>query len=416
MMLSNMLDLRPALVLTLFTALEFVITLKDVRVSVPAAIRRGDNANLICHYDMEGAALYSVKWYKGKREFFRYTPKENPSLKAFPVLGISVERSKSNGSHLSLNSVEPTMSGKYSCEVSADSPSFHTMIVSSEMEVVDIPMSKPHITGLKPYYRIGDLLIGNCTSYNSKPAANLTWLVNNVEVNPKQTMPHQVWRDPENALETSNLGLYFQVTNYHVGRGKLKFTCLARIYNIYEQRAERIIEDERPNLLSAASAAPVGLSANYIHSLYDQFPASSYHLDGGGGGGGDFDQNQNSDAYMTQLQDMSSSASTSWPLTSSSSPVPLLLLLLTTLALTTSSQSTSLPKPLTRLPEMMATAVMQMRHRILSHSAAPSSQQQLPLPANPRCWWSAHNKNRENSQRQLNDTSTAISILPKMFS
>lgn len=70
---------------------DFAITVKDVRVSVPAAIRRGDNANLICHYDMEGAVLYSVKWYKGKREFFRYTPKENPSLKAFPLLGITVE-------------------------------------------------------------------------------------------------------------------------------------------------------------------------------------------------------------------------------------------------------------------------------------------------------------------------------------
>ncbi|KXJ75447.1 hypothetical protein RP20_CCG011726 [Aedes albopictus] len=70
---------------------DFVIPLKDVRVSVPAAIRRGDNANLICDYDMEGDTLYSVKWYKGKREFFRYRPKENPSLKTFPVLGITVE-------------------------------------------------------------------------------------------------------------------------------------------------------------------------------------------------------------------------------------------------------------------------------------------------------------------------------------
>lgn len=42
----------------------------------------------------------------------------------------------SNESHLTLTSVEPTISGKYSCEVSADAPSFHTMLVSSEMEVI----------------------------------------------------------------------------------------------------------------------------------------------------------------------------------------------------------------------------------------------------------------------------------------
>lgn len=339
MMLSNMLDLRPALVLTLLTTIDFVIPLKDVRVSVPAAIRRGDNANLICDYDMEGDTLYSVKWYKGKREFFRYRPKENPSLKTFPVLGITVERSQSNGSYLTLTAVEPTMSGRYTCEVSADAPSFHTMVISSEMEVVNIPMSKPLISGLKPYYRIGDLLMGNCTSYYSKPAANLTWLVNGNEVSPKQTVLYSIVRDPDNGLETSILGLFFQVTNYYVGRSKLKFTCVARIYNVYEQRTERTLEDERPNMLAAsasASASPVGLNVNnhHIHSLYEQFPASSYHHLDSGGGGGDFD-NQNSDAYMTQLQDMSSAASdsfsrTSWPLTRHQLVllVPTLLLLL----------------------------------------------------------------------------------------
>ncbi|XP_055642208.1 uncharacterized protein LOC129779003 isoform X2 [Toxorhynchites rutilus septentrionalis] len=276
---------------------------------------------------MEGAALYSVKWYKGKREFFRYTPKGNPELMVFPLPGITVERSHSNGSHLTLTAVEPTMSGKYSCEVSADAPSFHTMIVSSEMEVVDIPMSRPHITGLKPYYQIGDLLIGNCTSYNSKPAANLTWFVNSNEVAPKQIVPYPISKDPENGLETSTLGIFFQITHHYAGRGKLKFTCVARIHNVYEQRSEMYLEDERPNMLASASASPVGLSANYIHSLYDQLPASSYHHHDAGGGG-DFD-NQNSDAFMTQL-DMSSSAasssSTRWALTRQLL-LPILLLL-----------------------------------------------------------------------------------------
>ncbi|XP_055539335.1 uncharacterized protein LOC129726538 [Wyeomyia smithii] len=332
MILSNMLDLRPALLLTLFATIEFVSTLKDVRVSVPAAIRRGDNANLICHYDMEGAALYSVKWYKGKREFFRYTPKENPSLKAFPVLGITVERSQSNGSYVTLSTVEPTMSGKYSCEVSADSPSFHTMIVSSEMEVVDVPISKPHITGLKSFYRIGDLLTGNCSSHNSKPAANLTWFINSNEVNPKQTVPYAIWKNPETGLETSTLGLFFHITQHYLGRGKLKFTCVARIHSVYEQRTERFVEDEQPNILASASASPpLGMSINYIHSLYDQFPASSYHHHDHGGSGGDFD-NQNSDAYMTQLQDMSSSSASSSrtrsPMTISSRRQPLRPLLL----------------------------------------------------------------------------------------
>lgn len=70
---------------------DFALTLKDVKVLVPAAVKRGENVNLICQYDLEGDTLYSMKWYKGKREFFRFTPKENPSLQIFPVPGIYVE-------------------------------------------------------------------------------------------------------------------------------------------------------------------------------------------------------------------------------------------------------------------------------------------------------------------------------------
>jgi hypothetical protein len=39
---------------------------------------------------MEGDSLYSVKWYKGRREFYRYSPKENPPMKAFQLPGIHV--------------------------------------------------------------------------------------------------------------------------------------------------------------------------------------------------------------------------------------------------------------------------------------------------------------------------------------
>lgn len=54
-------------------------------------MKKGDNANLACSYDMEGDSLYSVKWYKGRREFYRYTPKENPSMKVFHQTGITVD-------------------------------------------------------------------------------------------------------------------------------------------------------------------------------------------------------------------------------------------------------------------------------------------------------------------------------------
>jgi hypothetical protein len=46
------------------------------------------------------------------------------------------QQQASNESQLTLSNVVPVTGGKFSCEVSADFPSFHTIIVSGDMEVV----------------------------------------------------------------------------------------------------------------------------------------------------------------------------------------------------------------------------------------------------------------------------------------
>lgn len=74
----------------LYTFFPEAKALRDVEVIVPTAVRRGEHARLHCFYDLEGDSLYAVKWYKGRREFYRYTPKENPAMKTFTVNGINV--------------------------------------------------------------------------------------------------------------------------------------------------------------------------------------------------------------------------------------------------------------------------------------------------------------------------------------
>ena len=44
------------------------------------------------------------------------------------------------------------------------------------------PEDGPVITGGKSRYEVGDRVKVNCTSYKSKPAAELTWFINNEEV------------------------------------------------------------------------------------------------------------------------------------------------------------------------------------------------------------------------------------------
>ena len=50
-------------------------------VTMPPFIIAGDDTSLGCHYDSEGEEIYSVKWYKGGREIFRF----QPSLRDRPV-------------------------------------------------------------------------------------------------------------------------------------------------------------------------------------------------------------------------------------------------------------------------------------------------------------------------------------------
>ena len=44
------------------------------------------------------------------------------------------------------------------------------------------PEDGPVITGGKSRYEVGDRVRVNCTSHRSKPAAELTWFINNEEV------------------------------------------------------------------------------------------------------------------------------------------------------------------------------------------------------------------------------------------
>jgi hypothetical protein len=69
--------------------------LRNVSVIVPVAVSPGDTVTLECSYVLEGdEELYTVKWYKGRQEFFRYVPKELPHTRVFPLPGVNVDVSQ----------------------------------------------------------------------------------------------------------------------------------------------------------------------------------------------------------------------------------------------------------------------------------------------------------------------------------
>ncbi|CAK1603863.1 unnamed protein product [Parnassius mnemosyne] len=113
------------------------IALRDVQLIAPSAVRLGDTVLLGCKWTLEGnETLYSVKWYRGRQEFFSYLPKEYPYTRIFAQPGIDVDVSKSSSQQVVLREATRALAGRYRCEVSADAPSFHTQVRSAYIHVV----------------------------------------------------------------------------------------------------------------------------------------------------------------------------------------------------------------------------------------------------------------------------------------
>lgn len=65
-----------------------------MQIRVPEAARAGSTVTLACDYDLEQAALYTIKWYRGDEEFYRFVPKESPPSRVFPMPAVNVDVSQ----------------------------------------------------------------------------------------------------------------------------------------------------------------------------------------------------------------------------------------------------------------------------------------------------------------------------------
>ncbi|PSN57909.1 hypothetical protein C0J52_00243 [Blattella germanica] len=211
------------IILVLFAFLIGASSLHNVRLVLPRVVRVGDTATLLCQYDLEGAPLYSVKWYRGNHEFYRFTPREYPPGRVFPFEGITVDLSASSAQQVSLKNIPLHLSGIFSCEVSADAPSFSTKYVSGQLMVLEISDTRPVMTVPDTCYREGQVLIVNCTAQQSSPPRKLTFYINNVPVLDEFVIE---WEGGA-TLKTTLLPSQFSA------RGELRLKCVASTLGFY---------------------------------------------------------------------------------------------------------------------------------------------------------------------------------------
>lgn len=64
-------------------------------------------------------------------------------------VALLLQQRKSNATQLTLRQVQLSLSGRYSCEVSADAPSFHTAMVTGDMDIVGEFLTDQNLKGLR---------------------------------------------------------------------------------------------------------------------------------------------------------------------------------------------------------------------------------------------------------------------------
>ncbi|KAL0831223.1 hypothetical protein ABMA28_002077 [Loxostege sticticalis] len=155
-----------------------VDSVRIVELRVSAHMAEGGDALLGCYYDMGHDSLYSLKWYKDDREFYRYVPKAHPTMRTFFVPGVKVDLNLSSANVVALKHLVRNSSGVYKCEVKGEMPSL-TMDSRKQHVTIDLlPKSGPQVYGLRKDYHIGSHVDVNCTTSPSRPEAQLKWLIN----------------------------------------------------------------------------------------------------------------------------------------------------------------------------------------------------------------------------------------------
>ena len=59
--------------------------------NVPEIAQVHESVSLFCDYDLKGQNLHNIKWFKGRHEFFRYSPGDHIKKKIFLIRNLDVD-------------------------------------------------------------------------------------------------------------------------------------------------------------------------------------------------------------------------------------------------------------------------------------------------------------------------------------
>ncbi|XP_022658463.1 uncharacterized protein LOC111249184 [Varroa destructor] len=255
-----------------------VSCIRDASLHVPGAILAGQPLVMWCRFDLEGEALYCVKWYKDNSEFYRYCPGNAPSPTTFNVPGVDVDLTHSNESMVTLVRSDVRTEGTYSCEVSAEG-TYKTVLLESDVVTYVMPSGGPVIEGLKKRYDLGDTINVTCRSAPSKPPPRLKWYVNGKRAPSKLTGKTQVSLSPMAdslslgmgmGVQAVGLNLRMPITSEDLRNKIIKLQCVSTIYKNLSEKFDEITYHPYLNRTLVVDPDGPRISGEEMLNIYDK--------------------------------------------------------------------------------------------------------------------------------------------------
>ncbi|XP_050346869.1 uncharacterized protein LOC126771156 [Nymphalis io] len=271
-----------ALIITLLLWKHGVVeSIRILDLRVPGHAAEGGQALLGCQFDLEGDDLYSVKWYKDGREFYRYVPSNSESTSYFYMPGVFVDVSRSSSTVVTLEHITQDSGGRYRCEVSGEAPYFVTVSEDKDINIHLLPNHAPRMEGLKNELRVGDLLAVNCTSSRSRPKVQIKWLINDLPT-PKNYIRgpfDKTSRERSDARDTV-LELSFVVRQNHFHEGVLTLKCQASLAPLYQEEVvHHILQVSEPTRDDNAYSVMNNYEETVFQANTDFLPAAESQSD-----------------------------------------------------------------------------------------------------------------------------------------